>query len=355
MRVQDFKQYLKIIRKWWWVIVLLFVATVGTMTVIAFVAPKEFEAVVTVQVSAPPPEEAPLYSQYGREALRDEIELARTSFSQLLEKGDVVFRTLQELPDVRIGARELRDERMVIDTLDSSELLHISVRTSDPKTAALLANKIVEMGLQRYGELRAQSTANTLNFIEEQLSFAQDELRKAEIELAQFQIANKLATLSRAMDNQYTLIRSLQIESNLARADGDLVKADALDKLILEREVELQNMIGLSAEYTALDDRVGRMRTTYNFLLDRLSEASIKENQIREVGFIQVITPAFAPDSPVLAVSDKMIILGGVASVLAGVLLTFLLEYMELSGAFRGQRRVRETPEMIPLPDNATR
>ncbi|MCB0167216.1 MAG: hypothetical protein KDI79_23505, partial [Anaerolineae bacterium] len=351
-QARDFMQYLNIIRKWWWVIALLFVATVGTMLVISVIADKEYEATVTVQVSAPPPEEAPLYSQFGREALSDEIEQARTSFRQLLENGDVAFRTLEELPDIEIGSRELRDEKMTVDTLNSVQLLHISVRADDPDTAALLANKVVDVGLERYGDLRAQSTANTIDFIDEQLRGAQEDLKTAEFELSQFQISNKIGTLNRAMDNQYSLIRSLEIEDNLARAEGDTVKAKALNEMILEREVELQNMIGLSSDYVALEDRVERTRKNYNYLLDRLSEAQIKVNQIREVGFIQIITPAWPPTSPVVLISGRMLALGVIASLIGGVLLTFLLEYFEISGTFRRAHESKEKTDISALPDS---
>jgi uncharacterized protein involved in exopolysaccharide biosynthesis len=353
MQARDFMQYLKIVRKWWWVIGLLFVATVSTLVAMSFLAEQEYEATVTVQVSAPPPEEAPLYSQYGRDALSDEIEQARSSFRQLLENGDIAFRTLETLPDISIPSRQLRDEKMTIDTLGSAQLLDIGIRAGDPNTAALLANKLVEVGLQRYGELRAQSTANTIKFIQEQLSIAENELSQAEYELSQFQIANKIGTLNRAMDNQYSLIRSLQIESNLARVEGDLVKTKALNEIILEREVELQNMIGFSGDYVAREDRVDRARTNYNFLLDRLNQAQIKENQIREVGFIQIITPAWPPQNPVVLISDKIIILGAIASIMAGVLLTFLLEYLEISGTFRSSLpRQPQQPDIVIVPDS---
>ena len=83
-------------------------------------------------------------------------------------------------------------------------------------------------------------------------------------------------------------------------------------------------------------DRVERARSTYNFLLDKRAEAQIKENQILELSSIQIITPAYPPKRPVSAISSKLIVLGVVMSLLVGMLLTFLLEYLEISGSFRG-------------------
>ena len=348
MEVQDILKYLKIIRKWWWVIALLFVSTIGTMLAVAFLVETQYEATVTMQVSAPPPQEVPLYSQYGRQALRDEIEYTRTGFSELLLEGDVPYRALEALPDIGMGGSELRD-KITVDIPDNSQLMRIQVRASDAETAALLANTIVEAGRQRYGQLLAQPTANTRKFIEQELQVTQEELKAAEAELAQFQIANKIGSLGSAIDSQYDLIKSLRMQRDLARAEGKAARALAIEETILEREVELQNLIGLSAKYNELVDRVERARSTHNFLSDKSSEAQIKENQILELGSIQIITPARPPRKPVAALSGKLIVLGAVVSGLAGALLTFLLEYVEISGVFRGFQRRSQRSEKATL------
>ena len=253
--------YLKIIRKWWWVVVLLFVATTGTMLAVAVLSETQYEAIVTVQVSAPPPQEVPLYSQFGRQALNDEIEQTRASFSELLLEGDAPYRALDELPDVSMRGGELRD-RTTIDIPVSSQLLRIGVRAADPETAALLANTLVETGLQQYGQLLAQPTASTRKFIEQELEDVREELRTSEANLIQFQVNNKVGDLSGAINGQYDQIRSLTMQSDLARIEGNVTRAQAIEKTILEREVELQNMIGMSAEYATLTDQVERARST---------------------------------------------------------------------------------------------
>lgn len=351
MTIQDVLKYFKIIRKWWWVIVLLFGATVGTMLAIAFLTEREYEAIVTVQVSAPAPQEVPLYSQYGRQALRDEIEQTRSSFSEFVLEGDAPYRALEALPDIKMRGGELR-EQITVDTPESSQLMSISVRAADPETAALLANTVVEVGLEQYGQLLARPTANTRQFIEQELEIARAELEVAEVELAQFQITNKIGDLNSAINGQYSLIRSLIMQRDLAWAEGETAKAQALEEVILEREVGLQSMVGLSAEYSELSDRVERARSTYNFLISKRAEAQIKENQILELDSIQIITPARPPNKPVAAINGKIIVLGAVVSLLAGVLLTFLLEYLEISGAFRGFHRRVERSEMVAAPEN---
>jgi uncharacterized protein involved in exopolysaccharide biosynthesis len=350
MEVQDVFKYLKIVRKWWWAIALLFVATVGTMLAIAFLTEASYEATVTVQVSAPPPQEAPLFSEFSWQALRTEIEYTRASLSEVLLEGDIPYRVLEALPDVHMTAGELHD-KMEVETPDNSQLMHVRVRAPDAETAALLANKVAEVGLQRYGQLLAQPTANTREFIERQLEAAKEELGTAEAQLTQFQIENKIGDLDSATKSQYELLRSLKGQRDLERAAGNVAKAQAIDETILEREVELQNLIGLSAEYYAMVDYVEQMRSFYNFLFDKKTEAQIKEDQILELGSIQIITSARPPLRPVAAISNKLIVLGAVASLLTGVLLTFLLEYLEVSGAFRGFQSRSQRSETTVLAD----
>lgn len=350
--MEDIRAYLSVIQRWWWVIVGLCAATIGSMLVIAFLTETMYQATVTIQVSAPPPQEAPLYSEFGRQALYEEIQQNRTSFNEFLLEGGLIPQVLDMLPDVPLNTAELQ-ENVTIDLPDNSQLMRIQVRTGDPKTAALLANTLVELGLQQYGKLRAQSTASALEFIKRQLEEARTELHTAETDLSQFQIANKIGALDSAINGQYDALRNLGIQRDLASSEGNPAKAQALDDIILDREADLQTMIALSAEYDELRDRVERTRATVNFLLDKEVEAQIKENQILDVGFIQIITPAQPPRRPIASINSSLIGLGALGSILAGILLAFLLEYLKLSSTSQSSQKRTERPEVVALPDRA--
>ena len=207
-----------------------------------------------------------------------------------------------------------------------------------------------------YAKIRmqlAKPTANTRQFIERELEATREELGEAEAELTQFQVDNKIGNLDSVIDNQYQLLRSLRIQQDLARAGGQFSRAQSIESVIMEREIELQNMLGLAAQFNELVDRVDRVRTTYNFLLDKRTEAQIKENQILELGTIQIITPAHAPRKPVVALSSQMIVLGAVVSILTGALLTFLLEYLQISGVFSTFHRRYQGREMVSVAEKA--
>lgn len=350
--MQDILKYLEIIRKWWWVIALLFAATVGTMLAIAFLAEPQYEATVTLQVSAPPPQEVPLYSQFGRQAIRDEIAQTQASLSELLLEGDIPHRTLEAIPQIQMTGSELRD-KITVDIPENSQLMHVRVRASYTETAALLANTLVETGLKQYGQLLAQPTANTRGFIEGELRATREELATAELELTQFRTHNGIGDLKEALRNQSALIQDLKLERDLTRARGNMAVAQALEEIIPQRESELHNMIVLSAEYTELVNHVDRVRSTQNFLLSKISEAQIKENQILQSGSIQIITAARPPRKPASAINEQIVLLGAVASLLVGVLLAFLLEYLSISDVLAGSQRRAEQSETDSLAENA--
>jgi capsular polysaccharide biosynthesis protein len=341
MENTDLSKYLSIVRKWWWIIVLLPAASLATMLVIFFISEPQYRATVTVQVSAPPPQEVPLYSSLGKQALSDEIIRTQTSLNELLVEGDVAYRVLAELPDIPMTGGELR-QRIEVNIPEDSHLMRIAVKTENAEMSALLANAVVETALQQYAELAAKPTAGMRQFIEVQLDLAQSEYEAAETELTEFQVANKIGSLDTALDRQYDLIRTLKATRDIAESDNDAARVRTLDNIILEREAELQNLIGLSSEYYTLVGRVNRARDTYNFMLDKKAEAQIKENQILELASVQIITPARPPVRPVAAMDSRIIVLGTVSSLIVGVLLAVLLEYLQVSGLLASLKSLGE-------------
>jgi uncharacterized protein involved in exopolysaccharide biosynthesis len=251
---------------------------------------------------------------------------------------------------------ELR-QRIEVNIPEDSHLMRISVKTHDAEMSALLANAVVETALQQYAELAAKPTAGMRQFIEVQLELAQSSYEAAETELTEFQVANKIGSLDTALDRQYDLIRTLKSTRDIAESETNISRVRKLDDIILEREAELQNLIGLSSQYYTLVGRVNRARDTYNFMLDKKAEAEIKENQILELASVQIITPARPPNRPAAAMDSRIVVLGTVSSVILGVLLAVFLEYLQVSGLFAVLRSLGENavrPETLEEPGKAT-
>jgi uncharacterized protein involved in exopolysaccharide biosynthesis len=93
--------------------------------------------------------------------------------------------------------------------------------------------------------------------------------------------------------------------------------------------MELQNLLQLSAEYATLRGAVQRSKALYDLLLDKQTEAELKENEARNAHFVHIVEPASKPRHPDSPFNVKILIVGAVASLIVGVLLALVLEYVE--------------------------
>ncbi len=331
---QDIAVFLRVIYKWLWLLGLVFATVCITMFVIAMRAEPMYRATVTIQITAPPPQEVPLFSTVDREAISQQIDRTRDNVAQFFQAENIVQRLLNRLPEVTMTANELSKE-IAVNLPSNSQLMDVSVRAPSPETAALLANTVTEIGQEYYAELLAEPTELARKFIEEQLTMAESELNEAETALERFRVENKVYELDKAIDNQNALLRELRQESDLSLAEGQQERYQRLQISLAAREAELQAMIQLVPQYNQLAIRARQASESTEFLVEKRNEAMIKENQILAMSTIRVITPALPPANPVPVFGNAIILLSIVSSLAAGIMLALLLEFIEVSGLFR--------------------
>ncbi|MCC7352230.1 MAG: hypothetical protein IT330_00630 [Anaerolineae bacterium] len=121
-----------------------------------------------------------------------------------------------------------------------------------------------------------------------------------------------------------------------ALATAQQVAAGQYDQVLAQRESELATLIGLSAEYEILTTAVQRLQTDYDFLRAKAGEAELKARQSQELGFLQVIAPAQAPETPVARATVRIGVVAAVVSLMAGIILAFLLEFLGSLGRTAG-------------------
>jgi len=329
MSIEELLTYWLIIKKRLWLIGLLFGVTVGTILVILLSADPVYKASIKFQVTAPPPAEVTIYKAFSTGKLREEIAYTRGNFVNVLTSSSVAWDVVRELGvQDQMGGDELQASTQVED-VKNSDLTKITVTVKNPQLAADLVNKLFEVGLRHYGQVLARSATTSREFISSQLETTRLELEQAKEALTTFRIENKVGTLDGALESQQSLLRSLRFQRDQAWAEGNEEKAAQYDELIAEREVELQNLIHLSTEYEALETAVERAQSTYALLLAKETEAKLKENEILHVGFIQALGEARKPRQPVSPLNPTIIALGGVVSLIIGIMLAFVLEYVE--------------------------
>lgn len=340
MSGQNLLAYLNMIRKRLWVILLLVAVTVGTITAVFLTSKPVYSASVRFMVSSPPSGEVSLYGGLREPTRREEMAWARANFIEVLRSGIVAWQTVERL-GLDMRGNVLLESLEIVEA-EGSDFVQLTVTADTAEEAQLLANGLMETAVQYYGDMQAQSATNSLTFISNQLDEAQREWESAEQRLMQFQIENHMGDLDSEILSSQALIRSLRLERDQTEAEGNLSKAGVYDRLIAEKQIELQGLLQLSTEYTSLRSAVQRSKALYDLLLDKQAEAELKENETRNVGYIQVVEPARKPGRPDSPFNAKIVVAGAVASLIVGVLLALVLEYVD-------RLRVFVPPDELPV------
>lgn len=360
--------YVRIVRKRWWVVALLFVATIAVILVNALREKPVYRAYVKLQVIAPESQEVSLFTTIRTVTTDEEIVGVQVQFDSALHSYYVAWQTINDL-NLGITAAELL-EGLTVTAED--EFLNVTFTADNPINVEAIATRHVENAFTYYAQVRAKSATVALQFIQQQLSDEDKTLAVAQAELLTFKVTHNLDSLSQevlAIQNQ---VRQLQLEraklvverestqaiaakyrEEAAKADpenptvdyatlaigedialaGILAEEARYDKLIEEQKTRLEELLKLTVENEALVRAVSRSQSNYNFLADKETEARLKQSQANNVSFIQIVEPARMPDQPAPSRTPKLLAVGVVLSLIAGIILAFVLEFLSVLSA----------------------
>lgn len=327
MKTQSAVEYWRIIKKRGWLPLLLMMVTVSTIVGLSLLAEPVYVASVRFQVMAPPPGDVSLFQGGRLGSLREEMGYARDNFISVVTSRDVAWRVVEQL-NLDMTGGELA-ELVVVEPVLGSDFTEIRVSTGDPQLSADIANTLIAEGIAKYGEISARGSANSREFIISQLSKVGTQLEEVQQELVNFKIENKVGDLTDLINSQQGLIRSLNLARDQSLAEGKVEAAAKYDKIIEERTLELQDLVRLGTEYAVLQGRVQQLSQTYDFLLEKETEAELKENEILNLGFIQPLAESRVPSEPKPTIQVNLVILGMILSLVFGVVIIFLWEYLD--------------------------
>ena len=329
----------------------------------------------------------------------DEITQAQNDFMRALKSGFVAWKTIADL-NLEIGALDLLAG---LSTAVEGDFLIVTVESDDPGRAEDIANKQVNNALESYRGVRATPSKVLREFVSELLASEKKNMLDAEKALLDFKQKHNLESIKQETTSLQDMLRSLKMEReraameqekaavfaetyrteqkkandkateiggmttkegtpaapytekfylDLARQheaaalnyeasrDGYARSLAIYDKAISERSDELRGLLGLYAEYNALERDLARATNNYNFLWDKENEARLKQLQAESLGYIQITEPARKPDAPVPSKTMQLAAAGGVVSVLAGLVLSFLIEFLSSLGRAARKQRV---------------
>lgn len=348
MTIEELFVYLRILKKRWWLIVILVGATVGSLLFISYTSDPQYEAFVYFQVTGTPPGAVALYSGYKEPTVREELGYTRNNFLQVLQSYNVAWETIQTL-ELDMSPEDLM-EQIVLEQVKGSDLVKLSIVADDQELAADLVNTVMDITLQLYGQLSAKPLTDSREFISQRLAEAREDLETTRENLTRFKIENKVSSGDLLISSQLTLIRNLTLDRDSAMARGDAQQAFSYDKIIAERQLELQDLFVLAAEYSALEHAFLQAGDLYNYLVDKETEATLKENEAFNLSFVQLLGAAHPPSQPLPPINFKILVLAIGISLVFGVGLAFLWEYLETTSL---GMRAEEEPVIVSGPDTA--
>ena len=281
---------LRVVRRWLWLIVAIVVVTELALWLGMRSAEPVYTATVRLQISTPQREDVAAYDEYRSISLRDEITVAINNFIELLQSDEVRQRVISQL------GLEDKDSHytIAVEQVSDADFVNVTVEARTPSLAAEIANTHVGIAIAYYGELRAQSTKAEKDLFAEQLRMAEEEFRAAEKALVEFRTQNGIYSLESQMSTQQKLLEQLQLERDqrllaptptvIATAYGSIPATAApvvnpveeVDKLIAQRQKELDQFTALAPQYNILAQNVEQARAAYQHLLDQIQRGGAK-------------------------------------------------------------------------------
>ncbi len=327
---------LRVLRRWLWLIIALVVVTELALWLGVRSAEPVYTASARMQISTPQREEIALYDEYRSIGLRDEITVAINNFVELLKGDEVAARTVSRLG---LSGKDA-DYGLEAEPVSDADFVDVTVTAGSPELAAEIANTHAAVAIAYYGELRAQSTRAEMELLADQAQASEEAFQTAEKAFSEFRNQHGIFSLEGQLSTQEKLLEQLQLtRDELLLQAATTISATAaitattgdpvgeVDRLIAERQQELDRFTALIPQYNVLEQKVEQARAAYQHLLTKYSEAELKVTAVQAANFIQIIKPAQAPaepDSswPILAV------LALVGSLGLGTVLAFLFEYL---------------------------
>ncbi len=254
----DLKSYLAILRGNRWVIIITTAVTLAVVIFITFTMTPTYISTTTLRIAT---------SSSGVVGYSDYM------------YADRLMNTYTKLATSRPVLGELSSElnletlpKIKVETIPNTELIKITVETSDPKVAKQSANTLANILIIQGQQLYSGGGKSVQDILSEQLVQAEKELTDARHEYDTFVLENPKETT----------------------------------------QIEL------------LNEKIKLKESTYTSLLDQYDEARLKE-RIRE-NIITVVEPANEPESPAKPNKLMNIALGLIAGLVGGVGLAFLFE-----------------------------
>jgi non-specific protein-tyrosine kinase len=212
----DLRQYIEVLRRWVWLIVLGTVLAALTAFVVSLFIPPTYEAEASVVVAKAKTEvtfDPNIKTVSGEQLARANQAAQRQTLADLVSNPEVGKRVAAVLGDVL--SPEEQDVHSLSGMVEAktdrnSNLIRITVRSADPEKAAEIANAWAKEYVDYVNNQVYSGTPQTPEETAAQAKEAKARYDKAETKLVQFLGENQIAELQRQIAEKKGLISALQ-------------------------------------------------------------------------------------------------------------------------------------------------
>lgn len=263
----------------------------------------------------PPVEER---STFSLTAFLREVAIPAAGLSDAVQAGDLSIALLKsrrvrdslvtEFDLIhRYKVKDVEDALIALDRhsdffVGQEGVVNVSIEDRDPKTAALMVNRSMEILDSFNAEQRMTKGHRTRMFIERELAQSEGQLRAAEEALERYQTKTKLVPLSAETESAVSasaelMTRKMQVEIELGMKQGVLQEGNEELKRLRSELAEIDRKLGqlpaIGLEYARLTRDLRVREQVHTFLRTEYEQAKIQEE--RDTPSITVVDRAEPP------------------------------------------------------------
>ena len=230
----ELRQYFAVIWRWLWLIVLGTLLAGGTAYVVSLNMTPIYRASTTLLIN-----EARTPTAMDVSVLDTSARLAKT-YAERFTKRPVLEEVSATL-GVDIGADEFAVE-IVVRPVRDTQLLELSVESSDPQLAMDIANTLPEVFIERNAEMQLSRFASSKENLSKQLAIIESDMEATQQAINDLQHGSDSAADQAEQARLQTLLT--QHQSNYARLLSSyeeirLAEVQAIDNIIVDEPAEL--------------------------------------------------------------------------------------------------------------------
>jgi capsular exopolysaccharide synthesis family protein len=182
-----------------------------------------------------------------------------------VKPGDILQYKVRDFVETVNGIRR----NFKFQTAQSTNIINVSYRDTDPKTATLVANRLAQVYIRQNVSRKSQVASQILDFIEDQLQRTKHNLQKAEDELNSFKTTEGMIVLSDEAKNIISKISSFETE----RAEIELNRRQA-------EQIYHQLLRGDASEYGYILSRLGINDPTISTMVASLIDLDMQKRAL---------------------------------------------------------------------------